>query len=52
MNVKADDIRNIIITHFHYDHVGNYDLFPHATFHIQKKEMAFATGPNMLHSPF
>ena len=52
MNVKATQIENIIITHLHYDHVGNYDLFPQATFHIQEREMAFATGPNMLHTPF
>jgi len=28
----------------HYDHVGNYDLFPNASFHLQDREMAYATA--------
>src|SRR3972149_1052274 len=27
-----------------YDHVGNYALFPRATFYVQDAEMAFSTG--------
>jgi glyoxylase-like metal-dependent hydrolase (beta-lactamase superfamily II) len=33
----------------HYDHVGNYDLFPRARYHLQDCEMAYATGPCMCH---
>jgi glyoxylase-like metal-dependent hydrolase (beta-lactamase superfamily II) len=40
-------IRDVIITHLHYDHAGNLDLFPNATFHIQDREVAFATGRHM-----
>ena len=39
-------------THFHYDHIGNFDMFPAATFHLQDKEMAFATGRHMLDPKF
>ena len=42
---------DVIITHLHYDHVGNFDRFPAATFHLQDREMAFATGRHMCH-PF
>jgi glyoxylase-like metal-dependent hydrolase (beta-lactamase superfamily II) len=43
---KIDDV---IVTHMHYDHVGNLDLFPNATFHIQDREMHFCTGRCMCH---
>jgi glyoxylase-like metal-dependent hydrolase (beta-lactamase superfamily II) len=33
-----------VLSHFHYDHVGNYALFPRATFYVQDEEMAFYTG--------
>src|SRR5262249_509075 len=26
--VKAETIRDVIVTHLHYDHAGNLDLFP------------------------
>jgi len=41
------DVRDIILTHLHYDHAGNLGLFPRARFHLQDREMAFATGRNM-----
>ena len=39
----------MIITHLHYDHVGNFEIFPRATFHLQDREMAYATGRYMCH---
>lgn len=41
-------VSDVIITHLHYDHAGNTDLFPHARFHLQAAEMVFATGPAMM----
>jgi glyoxylase-like metal-dependent hydrolase (beta-lactamase superfamily II) len=38
---------HVVLSHLHYDHCGNQDLFPAATFHLQAAEMAFATGPCM-----
>ena len=40
------------ITHLHYDHVGNFDLFPAATLHLQDLEMHYATGRYMCQSCF
>jgi glyoxylase-like metal-dependent hydrolase (beta-lactamase superfamily II) len=42
--VRATDIRDVIVTHLHYDHAGNLDRFPNARFHLQDREMAYATG--------
>jgi len=41
-------VKDVVITHLHYDHVGNFDLFPAATFHLQDLEMNYATGRHML----
>ena len=40
-------VRDVIVTHLHYDHAGNLGLFPNATLHIQDREVAFATGRHM-----
>ena len=47
MGVDVAGVRDVVITHLHYDHVGNFDLFPAATFHLQDLEMQFATGRYM-----
>ena len=47
LGVDADAVKDIIITHLHYDHIGNFDLFPRAQFHLQDAEMAYATGRYM-----
>lgn len=40
-------IRDVIITHLHYDHAGNLNRLPNAKFHLQDRDMAFATGRSM-----
>jgi len=47
MGVEAAAVKDVVITHLHYDHVGNFDLFPQATFHLQDLEMQYATGRYM-----
>lgn len=44
IGVEPDEVEDVIISHMHYDHAGNLDLFPNARFHIQTAEVAFATG--------
>ena len=44
-------IEDVIVTHMHYDHAGNHDLFPRATFHLQDREMGYCTGRCMCHEP-
>lgn len=52
LGVEAAAIRDVVVTHLHYDHVGGYRDFPAATFHVQDAEMRFATGRYMLHGRF
>lgn len=49
VGVDAASVEDVIITHLHYDHAGNVDKFPNATFHLQDDEMSFATGRSMRH---
>jgi len=49
LGIAADSIKTVIISHMHYDHCGNYDLFPQARYHLQDREMAYATGRCMCH---
>lgn len=42
-------VRDVVLTHMHFDHAGSIDLFPAAVFHIQDAEMAFCTGRCMCH---
>jgi glyoxylase-like metal-dependent hydrolase (beta-lactamase superfamily II) len=46
IGVEAASVKHVILSHFHYDHVGNYALFPNATFYVQDSEVAFYTGRN------
>jgi len=43
-------VKDVIITHLHYDHCGNHDVFPRARYHLQDIEMAYATGRCMCHA--
>ncbi len=49
LGIRAGTVADVIVSHMHYDHVGNYELFPAARFHLQDKEMSFATGRLMRH---
>lgn len=51
IGVDANTVTDVIITHMHYDHVGNLDLFPNAKIHLQDAEMAYVTGRAMTHKP-
>jgi glyoxylase-like metal-dependent hydrolase (beta-lactamase superfamily II) len=46
VGVDCGQVQHVVLSHFHYDHVGNYALFPNATFYMQDSEMAFYTGRN------
>ena len=45
--IDAADVRTIIVSHMHFDHVGALPSFPKATFHLQEADLAYATGPSM-----
>lgn len=47
MGVTADDLRDVAITHLHYDHAGNVNQFPGARIWLQERELTYATGKCM-----
>jgi glyoxylase-like metal-dependent hydrolase (beta-lactamase superfamily II) len=50
MGIVPDNIKDVVITHLHYDHSGNTALFPNARYHLQDCEMDYATGRCMCHT--
>lgn len=49
LDIAPDAVREVIVTHMHYDHAGNHALFPNARYHLQDREMAYCTGRCMGH---
>jgi glyoxylase-like metal-dependent hydrolase (beta-lactamase superfamily II) len=47
IGLDAETVSDVIITHLHYDHVGNFARFPRAQFHLQEPELHFAVGRYM-----
>ncbi|MBV9458499.1 MAG: MBL fold metallo-hydrolase, partial [Bradyrhizobium sp.] len=39
LDTDPNAIEDVILTHLHYDHVGNFDRFPKARFHLQEREL-------------
>ncbi|HUU71901.1 MAG TPA: N-acyl homoserine lactonase family protein [Burkholderiales bacterium] len=50
LGINPEKVEDVVITHMHYDHAGNVPLFSNAKFHLQDKEMDFATGRCMCHN--
>lgn len=44
LGIDCAQVRHVVLTHLHYDHVGNLAQFPAATFVVQDDELAFWTG--------
>jgi glyoxylase-like metal-dependent hydrolase (beta-lactamase superfamily II) len=44
LGVERDTISRIVLTHLHWDHVGNLDLFPEARLLVQERELEFWSG--------
>jgi glyoxylase-like metal-dependent hydrolase (beta-lactamase superfamily II) len=50
LEIDPAAVTDVVISHLHYDHVGNIDRFPNARFHIQEPEMHFTAGHHMKHA--
>lgn len=44
LDIDPAAVTDVVLTHLHYDHVGNFHKLPRARFHLQERELAFATG--------
>lgn len=49
IGIDPATVQDVIISHMHYDHAGNHELFPQARYHLQDEEMRFCTGRAMCH---
>jgi glyoxylase-like metal-dependent hydrolase (beta-lactamase superfamily II) len=45
LGIDAAAVRQVIVTHAHYDHIGNLAAFPAAEVIIARREFEFWTGP-------
>lgn len=43
--VAPEEVDLVVLTHLHFDHVGNNELFPNARFIVQRDELPQATHP-------
>lgn len=43
--VNPSDIKTVIMTHLHWDHAGNNQLFKNAKFYVQRRELEYAVAP-------
>ena len=50
IDIDPGEVEDVIVSHLHYDHCGNHDLFPRARYHLQDIEMAYSTGRCMCHA--
>jgi glyoxylase-like metal-dependent hydrolase (beta-lactamase superfamily II) len=48
--IDVRSVKDVVLTHMHYDHAGNHDILPNATYHVQDREMQYCTGRCMCHS--
>ena len=49
LEIDTEVVPDLVLTHLHYDHVGNLELFGSARFHLQESELHFAVGRHIRH---
>ena len=45
VGIEPGDVSTVIVTHMHYDHIGNLAAFPHAHLTVPRREFDFWTSP-------
>jgi glyoxylase-like metal-dependent hydrolase (beta-lactamase superfamily II) len=49
-DVDAAEVRYLVASHLHFDHVGGNDAIPNAQFVVQKREWEAACDPDLAHA--
>lgn len=44
-DITPGDVSDVIVSHMHYDHIGNVSAFPNATVYVAGRELSFWSGP-------
>jgi glyoxylase-like metal-dependent hydrolase (beta-lactamase superfamily II) len=52
IEIEAETVPTVILTHLHYDHTGNLEWFPDAELVVQRSELEFWSGPEARHEQF
>jgi glyoxylase-like metal-dependent hydrolase (beta-lactamase superfamily II) len=52
LDIDPAKVQHVILTHGHYDHIGNADIFTAATLHMAESEYRFWTSPTSAHTQF
>ena len=47
LGIDPDSVGDVILTHMHYDHAGNFNKYKNARFHLQETEIHFCVGRHM-----
>ncbi|MBO0714710.1 MAG: N-acyl homoserine lactonase family protein [Acidimicrobiales bacterium] len=45
LGVAPEQVSRVVVSHLHYDHIGNLAAFPEAAITVQRRELEFWTGP-------
>jgi glyoxylase-like metal-dependent hydrolase (beta-lactamase superfamily II) len=45
IGIDSRTIERVVFTHLHWDHCFNLEMFPAATFYVQKRELEYAADP-------
>lgn len=46
IGIEPDQVSLVVVTHFHFDHIGNLAAFPNARYLLQRSELDYWTGPH------
>ncbi len=45
LGIDPESVDRVVVTHFHFDHIGNVKYFPNARISLQQNELDFWLGP-------
>ena len=45
LGIDGAEVEQVVVTHLHYDHIGNLELFPNAELIVARRELDFWTDP-------